>query len=73
LACSSFLATVLRFMLRRLAAWARLRPSASASAKLANSTVNHSHSAIARMKPAGASPSPARAWAQSRLVKMAPR
>ena len=41
-----------------LAACALLRPSASASAKLANSTVNQSHSATARMNPAGASPLP---------------
>ncbi len=31
---------------RRASAWARPRPSAIASAKLANSTVNHSHTAI---------------------------
>ena len=31
---------------RRLAAWALPRPSATASAKLANSTVNHSQAAI---------------------------
>ena len=35
------------------AAWALLRPSAMASAKLANSTVNHSHSATAAVKPSG--------------------
>ena len=69
----STLATVLRFMPRRLAAWARLRPSASASAKLANNTVNHSQSAIARMNPAGASPSPPKACAHSSVVKIAPR
>ena len=48
--------TVCFFRPRSDAACALLRPSASASAKLANSTVNHSHSAMARMKPAGASP-----------------
>ncbi|MCY1433072.1 hypothetical protein D9M71_490930 [compost metagenome] len=42
---SSFLAMVFFFRPRSEAAWALLRPSASASAKLANSTVNHSHSA----------------------------
>ena len=54
------------------AAWALLRPSAIASAKLANSTVNHSHSVIARMKPAGASPCPNRAWKNSAVVRMLP-
>ena len=49
-------------MPRSAAACALLRPSASASAKLANSTVNHSQSATARMKPAGASP-----WPRERL------
>ena len=38
-------------MLRSADAWARLRPSASASAKLANSTVNSSQTVMARMKP----------------------
>ena len=58
------LAQVCFFSARSDAACALLRPSASASAKLANSTVNHSHSAIARMKPAGASPLPPRACTQ---------
>ena len=51
----SFFAITSFFALRSDAACAFERPSASASAKFANSTVNHSHSAIARMKPAGAS------------------
>jgi hypothetical protein len=51
----SFLAITSFFALRSDAAWALERPSASASAKFANSTVNHSHKVTARMKPAGAS------------------
>ncbi len=54
------------------AACALLRPSASASAKLANSTVNHSQSAMARMKPAGASPLPPSAWKNRTVVRMLP-
>ena len=46
---------------QRIAAWALLRPSARASAKLANSTVNHSHSATAAVKKAGAAISKASA------------
>ncbi len=41
---------------RNASACALPRPSAIASAKLANSTVNHSHTATLRMNPAGASP-----------------
>ena len=55
---ASFLAEVCFFRPRSDAACALLRPSASASAKLANSTVNHSQNATARMNPAGASPLP---------------
>ncbi len=57
----SFFAIVSRLAARNVSACALLRPSAIASAKFANSTVNHSHSVIARMKPAGASPCPANA------------
>jgi hypothetical protein len=39
------------FALRSASACALPRPSAIASAKLANSTVNHSHSVICRLKP----------------------
>ncbi len=49
-------------MLRSAEACARLRPSASASAKLANSTVKSSQTVMAKMNPAGASPWPASAW-----------
>ena len=51
--CCNFLAMPCFFRPRRLAACALLRPSASASAKLANSKVNHSHSAFAPMNQAG--------------------
>ena len=40
------LAIVSERALRSVSAWALPRPSAMASAKLANSTVNHSHSVI---------------------------
>ena len=46
----SSLAWVSVRVLRRLSACALPRPSAIASAKLANSTVNHSHSAICSSK-----------------------
>ena len=55
---ASFFATVSLRALLSDAACALLRPSAIASAKLANSSVAHSHSVTARMKPAGASPLP---------------
>jgi uncharacterized protein (DUF427 family) len=69
--CSFLAHTVLRRP-RRAAAWALPRPSATASAKLAKSTVNHSHSVIARMKPAGASPSPPSAWTNRPVVNTLP-
>ncbi len=59
---SSFRAMMSRRALRSASACALPRPSAIASAKLANSTVNQSQSEIARMKPAGASP-----WPSERL------
>ena len=62
----------LRFMPRSDEACALLRPSASASAKLANSTVNHSHSAMARMKACGASPWPPSACIHRMVVMMLP-
>jgi len=42
---------VSRLVARRVSAWALPRASAMASAKLANSTVNHSHSVICSVKP----------------------
>ena len=71
--CCSNLARVWRFMPLRLAAWARLRPSARASAKLANNTVNHNHRAMLRMKPLGASPCPPRDCSHSKVVSRLPR
>ncbi|CAB3774007.1 hypothetical protein LMG30113_07400 [Burkholderia paludis] len=71
-AAASFFATTLCFALRSDAACAFERPSASASAKFANSTVNHSHSAIARMKPDGASAWPASAATHRIVVRMLP-
>src|SRR3984885_4918795 len=68
----SFLALMDSFSPRRLAACALLRRSASASAKFANSTVNHSHAAIPNMKPAGASPWPRTACANMTVVKRLP-
>ena len=66
------LASTSRRARRSEAAWALPRPSAMASAKLANRTVNQSHTAIPRMKPAGASPRPTRAWTNRALVRMEP-
>ena len=67
-----FFAITVCLRARSEAAWALLRPSASASAKFANSTVNHSHTATATMKPNGASPWPFSAWMASRVVMMLP-
>ena len=57
---------------RSVSACALPRPSAIASAKLAKSTVNQSHSEIARMKPAGASPCPTSAWTKRHVVNKLP-
>jgi hypothetical protein len=56
--CESFLATVSLRAVLSDAACALLRPSAIASAKLANTSVAQSQRVVARMKPAGASPVP---------------
>ena len=69
---ASFLAIVSLRALLRDAACALLRPSAIASAKLAKTSVAHSHSVIARMKPAGASPLPPSACSHSTVVRMLP-
>src|SRR6185436_20227596 len=59
--------------LRSASAWALPRPSAIASAKLANSTVNHSDTEIAAMKPGLASPAPvASAWTSRIVVNRLP-
>ncbi len=68
----STLAMTFFFMPRRLAVCALLRPSASASAKLAKSTVNQSQRATARMKRAGASPRPSSACTPRTVVRMLP-
>ena len=68
----SFLALVSLRVLRSASAWALPRPSATASAKLAKRTVNHSHSATAPMNPTGASPRPARAWIHRAVVRTLP-
>ena len=47
----SSLAVTSRLLLRRLSAWALPRPSAMASAKLANRQVNQSQRQIWRLKP----------------------
>ena len=68
----SFLAMTVCFSARSDAAWALLRPSARLSAKFANSTVNHSHRLMAKMKAAGASPLPRRASSHSSVVMIEP-
>ena len=54
------------------AAWALLRPSASASAKLANRTVNHSHTDTARMKPLSVAAGSSSDWKYISVVRMLP-
>ena len=49
-------------------AWAFPRPSARASEKFANKTVNHSQIATMPINPAGASPLPRSAWIDNRSV-----
>ncbi|MEX5715062.1 hypothetical protein IC615_11110 [Serratia ureilytica] len=56
----------------RLSAWALLRPSASASAKLANSTVNHNHRETLPVKAAAPSVWPARIASQMAVVSRLP-
>ncbi len=72
-ASRSFFATTSRRALRSASACALPRPSAIASAKFANSTVNQSQTETARMKPAGASPAPVTsAWKTSSVVNALP-
>ncbi len=68
---ASRLAWVSRRLLRRLSACALPRPSAIASAKLANSTVNQSQSAICSVKPIWPCP-PAMSPARMTVVKTLP-
>src|SRR5690606_21857870 len=58
---------------RNASACALPRPSATASAALANRTVNHNQADTDQMNPAGASPWPSRACVPSKLVTMLPR
>ena len=58
---------------RRLAAWALPCPSAIASAKLANRTVNQSQIPTPRIKLVGSSEGPVSALNQRTVVKMLPR
>ncbi len=58
---------------RSAAACCLLRPSASASAKFANSTVNHSQTATARMKPALSPPADAAGAKAARRNRMVVR
>jgi len=51
-----------------VSAWALPRPSAIASARLANNTVNQSHEEMAKMNPAGVSPRPVTAACTKRTV-----
>ncbi len=69
---ASFFAQLVFLVPFRLSAWALLRPSASASAKLANSTVNHSHRATLPVKAAAPSVWPVRIASQMAVVRMLP-
>ena len=52
------MATVSWRVARRASAWARPRPSAKASARLANTTVSHSQTEIVNVYQAGSCPPP---------------
>src|SRR5262245_5545933 len=69
---TSFFAMMSRRAFLRLSACALPRPSAIASAKLANRTVNQSQSETAKMNHAGASPAPSSAWTNRAVVRMLP-
>src|SRR5262245_4061670 len=71
-ASRSFFAVMSRRAFLRLSACALPRPSAMASAKFANSTVNQSHSDTAKMNHAGASPLPTSACRKSAVVRTLP-
>ena len=68
----SFLAWTSLRALRRVSACALPRPSAIASAKFANSTVNHSHRDTVPTNQAGASPCATSAWTKRRVVNTLP-
>ena len=67
-------ATVSVRIARSDAAWALPRPSASASARLPNTTVSHSHTATVKVNQAGSSPppsgSPPKTWISQPMVVM---
>ena len=69
---TTFFACVSVFERRRNSAWALPRPSATASAKFANSTVNHSHAEIAKSKPALFPPAASRSRRKNKVVASAP-
>ena len=70
---ANFLATTFFLDCLNAAACALLRPSANASAKLENSTVNHNQIETSKMNPAEASPLPNKACKNSSVVKMLPK
>ena len=72
LASARNLAGICRRAFLRESAWALPRPSATASAKFAKSTVNQRPRQTARMYPAGASPWPRIAWTNRSVEKAAP-
>ena len=69
----SLWASTSRFAARRASACALPRPSARASAKFANSTVSHSTTEMARMKPGAASAMPNSDRTNKTSVKTADR
>ncbi len=73
-ASGSFFAMTSRRVPRSAAACALPRPSATLSAKLANTTVNHSHSVTCRMKPDVSLPPPPKKafWIHSAVVSALP-
>src|SRR5262245_11187138 len=71
-ASASFFAVRSRRARLRLSACAFPRPSAMASAKLANRTVNQSQRDTAKMNQAGASPRARSAWMKSAVVRTLP-
>ena len=68
----NFFAFISRRELRNDSACAFPRPSANASEKFANSTVNQSHRDTARMNQTGASPFPNSAWKNRTVVSTLP-
>ena len=71
---SSILATVSLRMARSVAAWALPRPSASASARFAKTTVSHSQTVTVNVNQAGSLPPPSgwppNSWMSQAIVVM---